>query len=69
MATVTITTTAPQDVRVGVAFGQRLNLPGNANAAQVKASLIQFMTDVVLGYEEQLSITAAKAANTPFVPT
>lgn len=69
MAAVTITTTAPQDARLAPAFGAKLNLPGSATTAQVKAYLIQHMTDVVLGYEEQLAINAAKAATTPFTPT
>lgn len=53
MATLTITTTAAQDTRIVVAFGARLQLGGNASAAQVKAELINFIRGVVQNYEQQ----------------
>ena len=53
MGTLTITTTAPQDALIVAAFGDRLGLPGNALAAQVKAEVINFMKRVVEAYERK----------------
>lgn len=51
MATITITTTPAQDARIAAAFGDRLMLGGNANAAQVRQFLIDQLIKVVLEYE------------------
>jgi hypothetical protein len=51
MATLTITTTAQQDQRIAAAFGHLLGLEGNANAAQVKALIIEHVRRVVHNYE------------------
>lgn len=51
MGTLTITTTAPQDARIVAAFGNRLGLPGNASAAQVKTAVINHIKAVVESYE------------------
>ncbi len=69
MATLTITTTAPQDSRIAPAFGSRLGLAGNANAAQVKAEVIQFIRSVVQDYEIRVAAKAAADAVTTIDPT
>lgn len=51
MATLTITTTAPQDARVAPAFGAHLNLGRNATAPEVKAAVIAWVSRIVLQYE------------------
>jgi hypothetical protein len=68
MASITITTTTPQDNRLAPAFGDLLKLSGNANAAQVKAYLIDHMRAVVQNYERE---QARKALSEPaaFDPT
>lgn len=68
MATVTITTTAPQDARLGPAFGDLLKLGGNATTAQVKQWLIDQLTNVVIQYEQQQAIKAI-AAPGAFTPS
>ena len=60
MATMTITTTAGEDARLVVAFGKKLGLPGNANAAQIKADVIAYVKTVV---RDQERIAAALTAN------
>lgn len=67
MATVTITTTAPQDARLGPAYGDKLGLGRNATVAEVKAYLISVLQADVRNYESvqaQLAIVTA-----PFDPT
>lgn len=59
MATLTITTTAPQDARIVAAYGRRLSLPGNASAAQVKAAVIEQIKQVVRDYEANQAIQSA----------
>ena len=68
MAAVTITTTAPQDARLGPAFGDLLKLGQNASTAQVKQWLIDQLTNVVIQYEQQQAIKAL-AAPGAFTPT
>lgn len=53
MGTLTITTTTQQDQRIAPAFGHLLGLDGNANAAQVKALVIEYIRDVVYRYERE----------------
>ena len=71
MAVTTITTTAPQDARIVVAFGDYLGFPVgvSANAAQVKQAVIDFMVAVVLNYERKVASASAAAAITPVTPT
>lgn len=54
MASITITTTAPLDARIAPAFGHLLELPGNANTAQVKQALVAYIRSVVYAYERDL---------------
>lgn len=68
MASVTITTTAPQDARLTVAFGALLHPGNNATTAEVKAHLIEYMRRVVQDYERNVAI-AAVAAPASFDPT
>lgn len=74
MATVTITTTAPQDTRLGPAFGDLLQLrnasgqPRDATTAEVKTWLIDQLRATVQQYEDRLA-KAAVAAPAVFVPT
>lgn len=53
MATLTITTTAQQDQRISAAFGHLLELPGGANAQQIKAYLTAHIRQVVHTYERE----------------
>lgn len=74
MATVTITTTAPQDARLAPAFGDLLqvrNASGqqrDATTAEVKAWLIAQLQQVVVAYEDKQA-KAAVAAPTAFTPS
>jgi hypothetical protein len=75
MASVTIDTSPAQDQRLAPAFGDYLGLtqPGtntlqNANVAQVKQALIDFMRGVVLNYERKES-QKALAQPAAFDPT
>jgi hypothetical protein len=69
MATLTITTTAPQDARIVAAFGAKLGLAGDASAAQVKADVIAYITGVVRSYEVESAYRTAISGNTPIAPT
>lgn len=75
MATLTITTTASQDARIVVAFGAELGLRDaqgvirNATAAEVKAAVIAYITQVVLEREKTAARVSAEAAVTPIAPT
>lgn len=69
MATPTITTTGAQDARIAAAFGKRLRLGRNANAAEVKQQVIQFVVNVVQQYEQEEAAAAAVAGVTPIDPT
>lgn len=74
MATVTITTDAAQDARLGPAFGDLLQtrngsgLVRSATTAEVKAWLIVQLQQVVQNYEDRLA-KAAVAAPAAFTPT
>ena len=61
MATLTITTTAPQDARIVAAFGRYLGLPGNASAAQVKTEVFNFIRLTVADQERKAAEAAALA--------
>lgn len=58
MAVLTITTTAQQDARLVAAFGARLGLGRDANAAEIKADIIQWVRTVVQD-QERLATTAS----------
>ncbi len=74
MASITITTTAPQDARLGPAFGAMLGLrngsgqPRNATTAEAKDYLIAHIRQIVQNYEDGQYV-AAKPAPTAFDPT
>jgi hypothetical protein len=67
MASVTITTTAPQDARLTVAFGEA---PSGAQRhhAGVKAGSVEQLRVVVRNYEDNVA-KAAVAAPASFDPT
>lgn len=69
MATITITTPSGQDSRIAAAFGAKLGLPGNANAAQIKADVIDFMRRVVREHEQLQAAITAQAGITDITPT
>ena len=60
MATLTITTTAAQDARLAKAFGVELQLGGNANAAQIRGAVLEYIKAVV---RKQELAEATRAAN------
>ena len=62
MGTITITTTTAQDQRIAPAFGDHLQLGGNANGAQVKGELIAHIKRIVRRYEVKVATAAANAA-------
>lgn len=68
MATTTITTTAPEDSRLIVAFGTFLRLGRNATQGEIVANLRQYMTNIVIEQERQAAIAALTPA-TPIAPT
>lgn len=73
-ATLTITTSAAQDARLGPAFGDLLGTrnaqgqPRSATVAEVRAHLIDYMRQVVLSYERRLAVEALPAPSA-FDPT
>lgn len=67
MATMTITTTAPQDARLIAAFRDRLG--PETQAADIKAWVIEQIKGVVHSYETRLANEAASAAIVPIDPT
>jgi len=78
MATMTITTTGPQDQRIIVAFGNMLgtadivdgvSTPRNATAAEVKAAVVKYIREVVFAYEVDVARKAAAETVTPIAPT
>jgi len=68
MASITITTTGPQDARLTVAFGEYLHPGVNASTADVKAWLISELRRVVQEYENRIAL-AAVAPPASFDPT
>ena len=69
MATLTITTTAPQDAKIVVAFGAKLALGRNATASEVKADVIGYIRQIVRDYDTRIAVEAAAATVTPIDPT
>ncbi len=68
MATLTITTTSPQDARLVVSFGRLLHPGQNATNAEIKAWVIEQIRQVVLRDELRVA-QAAVAAPAAFDPT
>jgi len=68
MASITITTTGPQDARLTVAWGDYLHPGTNATTADVKAHLIEHLRKVVQDYENRIA-HAAVAPPASFDPT
>lgn len=64
--TTTITTTAQDDQRLATAFGTRLGLGRNANAAEIKNALINWLRAVVI---EEERVAAERQQSAPFDPT
>lgn len=62
MATLTITTTAPQDVRLAAAFGVKLGLGRDATGPEIKAWIIAEVTQAVRDYEYGLQQAAINVA-------
>lgn len=68
MGTLTITTTAAQDTRLAKAFGAELGLGGNANAAQIRGAVVEYLKAVVLRQEQVAARKAAKDALNAVTP-
>lgn len=68
MATITITTDAGMDARLGPAWGDFLHPGRPATTAEVKAFLIEQLRQVVRNYEDRIA-KAAVAAPATFDPT
>lgn len=66
-ASITLTTTAGDDIRLGPAFGAKLALGRNATVPEVKADIVNYMRFVVQNYEYEQSRKALAAS--PFDPT
>ncbi len=76
MPTLTINTTAAQAQRVSIAYGRLLNLrtpdksaERNANAAEIKAAVIDQIRHTVIGYEQGVAVEAASAGVPDIDPT
>ena len=67
MATLTLTTTPAQDARIIEAFTNGLGRP--ATAADVKAFLINDLTQYVLSYEQNVAINTVIGTVTPIKPS
>ena len=76
MPKLTINTTAAQAERVSIAYGRLLNLrtadksaERNANAAEIKAAIIDQIRHIVIGYEQDIAMQAARVAVPDIDPT
>lgn len=75
MGTLTITTTAPQDVRLIAAYTDLIKPldgngdPRNATAEEIKARVIQGIKSVVHGFETHEAAALAADAIIPIEPT
>ena len=78
MGTMTITTTAPQDVRLIAAYTDLLQpfdivdgaeVPRDATAGEIKAHIIQSIRGAVHTFETREANEAASAAIVPIEPT
>lgn len=69
-AVTTITTTAPDDVRIVAAFGRGLlGLGRDATQAEVKGALVTYTKGVVFNYEAELAKASATAGVTQINPS
>lgn len=68
MAVTTITTSTGDDLIMAQAVGYDLALPGNANAAQIKAQLVKVWTNYIQGVQRSMQ-EAALTPPTPIAPT
>lgn len=69
MGTLTITTTAAQDVRILAAFKEKLMLEVNPTQAQVKDWVINTIRSVVIEYEKREALKQAIINVEEFTPT
>lgn len=69
MPDLTITLTAAHVARVQTAFGNKLGLPGDASAEQVRQELIGYLKRVTRSYETEVANKAASDAVTDITPT
>ena len=69
MPDLTITLTAEHVARVQTAFGNKLGLPGDATAEDVRQELIGYLKNTTRSYETQVANEAASAAVTDVTPT
>lgn len=69
MGTMTINTTAPEDVRLTAAFGKRLGLGRDATGPEVKSAIIQMIRNAVQEQEVNTAVQAAAAGVTTISPT
>lgn len=69
MPTLTIDITAPHAARLATAMGNKLGLPGDANMADAKADVIQYLKGIVRSYETQQAAKAATDAVGNIDPT
>ena len=69
MGTMTINTTAPEDVRLTAAFGKRLGLGRDTTGPEVKAAIIQMIRNAVQEQEINTAVQAAAAGVTVISPT
>lgn len=60
MPTLTITTTVPQAQRVAAAFGKRLGLGRDANPAEIKAQVIEYLRTAVWEQEHREAVDAVQ---------
>lgn len=68
-AVTSITTTAGEDARIVVAFGDYLHLGRSATQAEVKASIATFVQGVVFNYEAEQAKKSAVQGTTTVNPT
>lgn len=77
MGTLTITTDAGQDTRIASAFGKQLGtmtnddppVPRDANAAEIKAAVIDYVRVIVKRHEDRAAAQAAVDAISEIDPT
>ena len=69
MPDLTITLTAEHVARVQTAFGNKLGLPGDATAEDVRQELIAYLKNTTRSYETGVANEAASAAVTDIEPT
>lgn len=68
-AVTTINTTAPEDARIVVAFGDYLHLGRNATQAEIKGAVADFVKGVVYNYETVQASKTAIQGTTQINPT